>query len=65
MLMTSWVGSFDTEINNCSANLNCFVEAGQKGGSLLNEHKGSKLRLVILKHELSIFKFNLCMASTH
>jgi hypothetical protein len=28
MLMTSWVGSFDTEINNCSANLNCFVEAG-------------------------------------
>lgn len=38
MLMTSGVGSFDTEINNCAANLNCFVEARQQGGSLLYKH---------------------------
>ena len=38
MLMTSRVCSFDTEINNCAANLNCFVEARQQGGSLLYKH---------------------------
>ena len=38
MLMTSRVGSFDTEINNCAANLNCFVKARQQGGSLLYKH---------------------------
>lgn len=38
MLMTSRVGSFDTEINNCAANLNRFVEARQQGGSLLYKY---------------------------
>lgn len=65
MLMTSRVSSFDTEINNCAANLNCFVEARQQGGSLLNKHKGSKLRLVILEHKFSIFELDLGMASAH
>jgi len=65
MLVTSRIGSFNTKINYCTANLDCLVEAGQQRGSLLNKHQGSKLRLVILEHKFAIFKLDLSMASAY
>jgi len=51
------------EVNDCPANLNSLIVSWQQGCSLLDQDQGSKLRLVVLKHELSVFKLDFGMTA--
>jgi len=53
------------EVDDGSTHLDGFVETGQEGGSLLDEHKCAELALVILEQEFASFELNLGVAAGH
>ena len=57
------VTTLHREVDHGSTNLHSLVVSWQEGSSLFNQHKGTELRLVVLKHKFAIFELNLCMAA--
>lgn len=55
----------DAEVDHCAAHLNCLVVPRQKRRALLDQHQSAKLTLIILKHELAVFKLDFGVASTN
>lgn len=55
----------DREIDDSPSNLNSFIIKWKQWSSLLHEHKGPELGCVVLKHKLSFFQLNLCVAPRH